>query len=178
MSPIKIPKRVRLMKLKRPEFVRQESWRYVRLKPNWRRPRGKDSKMRLQKSGWPPLVKIGYRTPRKYRGLHPSGYEEVLVYRPEDLIGLDPETHAVRIAGSVGMRKRMMIVEEAERLGLKILNPPITAKPAEEEVEVVEAEEGEKTEAEELKGEEKVEEAEAVKPEEVEEGGGVDAGEA
>ena len=64
MSPIKIPKWVRLMKLKRPEFVRQESWRYVRLKPNWRRPRGKDSKMRLQRSGWPPLVKIGYRTPK------------------------------------------------------------------------------------------------------------------
>ena len=179
MSPIKIPKWVRLMKLKRPEFVRQESWRYVRLKPNWRKPRGKDSKMRLQRSGWPPLVKVGYRTPKKYRGLHPSGYKEVLVYRPEDLLGLDPEIHAVRIAGSVGMRKRMMIVEEAERLGLKILNPPIIAKPVEEEVEVVEAEEAEKPEAEELKEEEeKVEEVEAVKPEEVEEGGGVNAGEA
>ena len=77
------------------------------------------------------------------------------------------------------MRKRMMIVEEAERLGLKILNPPIIAKPVEEEVEVVEAEEAEKPEAEELKEEEeKVEEVEAVKPEEVEEGGGVNAGEA
>ena len=175
MTPIKIPKWVRLMKLKRPEFVRQESWRYVRLKPNWRRPRGKDSKMRLQRSGWPPLVKIGYRTPKKYRGLHPSGYKEVLVYRPEDLLGLDPETHAVRIAGSVGMRKRMRIVEEAEELGLKILNPPITAKPA-EEVEIVEPEEVEKPE--ELEEEEKVEEVEAVKPEEMGEGGEVDAGEA
>jgi len=172
LTPIKIPKWVRLMKLKRPEFVRQESWRYVRLKPNWRRPRGKDSKMRLQRSGWPPLVKIGYRTPKKYRGLHPSGYKEVLVYRPEDLLGLDPETHAVRIAGSVGMRKRMKIVEEAEKLGLKILNPPITAKPV-EEVEVVEPEEVEKPE--ELEEEEKVEEVEAVKPEEMGEGGEVDA---
>ncbi len=176
MTPIKIPRRVRLMKLKRPEFVRQESWRYVRLKPNWRRPRGKDSKMRLQRSGWPPLVKVGYRTPKKYRGLHPSGYKEVLVYRPEDLLGLDPETHAVRIAGSVGMRKRMRIVEEAEKLGLKILNPPITAKPIEEEVEVVEPEVVEKPE--ELEEVEKVEEVEAVKPEEVGEGGEVDAGEA
>ena len=87
MSPVKIPKWVRELKLRRPEFVRQESWRYVRLKPNWRKPRGKDSKMRLQVKGWPPLVKVGYRTPRKYRGLHPSGYKEVLVYRPEDLEG-------------------------------------------------------------------------------------------
>ncbi len=139
MSPIKIPKWVRELKLKRPKFVRQESWRYIRLKPNWRKPKGKDSKMRLQVKGWPPLVKVGYRTPRTYRGLHPSGYKEVLVYRPDDLEGLNPEVHAVRIAGSVGMRKRLVILEEAEKLGLKVLNPPTLAEEA-EEVEVVEPE--------------------------------------
>lgn len=140
MSPIKIPKWVRILRLRRPEFMRQESWRYLRLKPNWRRPRGKDSKMRLQIKGWPPLVKIGYRTPREYRGLHPSGYKEALVYRPEDLRGLDPNIHAVRIAGSVGMKKRIMIVEEARKLGLKVLNPPMITRAAEEEVEIVEPE--------------------------------------
>ena len=141
VSPIKIPKWVRELKLKRPEFVRQESWRYVRLKPNWRKPKGKDSKMRLQVKGWPPLVKVGYRTPREYRGLHPSGYKEVLVYRPEDLKDLNPDIHAVRIAGSVGMRKRLMIVEEAKKLGLKVLNPPMIEEVAEEEeVEIVEPE--------------------------------------
>jgi len=136
MSPIKIPRWVKDLKLKRPEFVRQESWRYVRVKPNWRRPRGKDSKMRLQVKGWPPLVKIGYRTPKDYRGLHPSGYKEVLVYRPEDLQGLNPEVHAIRIASSVGIRKRLLIVEEARKLGLKILNPPRLMEEV-EEVEVV-----------------------------------------
>ncbi|MCF3653688.1 MAG: 50S ribosomal protein L32e [Aigarchaeota archaeon] len=136
MSPIKIPRWVKELKLKRPEFVRQESWRYVRIKPNWRRPKGKDSKMRLQVKGWPPLVKIGYRTPKDYRDLHPSGYKEVLVYRPEDLQGLNPEVHAIRIAGSVGMRKRLLIVEEARKLGLKILNPPRLMEEV-EEVEVV-----------------------------------------
>ncbi|MCX8187854.1 MAG: 50S ribosomal protein L32e [Nitrososphaeria archaeon] len=153
MSPTEIPKWVRKLKVKRPEFVRQESWKYIRLKPNWRRPRGKDSKMRLQIKGWPPLVKIGYRTPRKYRGLHPSGYEEVLIYKPEDLQTLDPSIHAVRIAGSVGMRKRAMIVEEAKKLGLKVLNPPMTLEKAREEVEVVEPElEGAAEEAREVEG--------------------------
>lgn len=172
MSPVRIPKWVRELKQKRPEFVRQESWRYVRLKPNWRRPRGKDSKMRLQKSGWPPLVKVGYRTPRKYRGLHPSGYREVLVYRVEDLAGLDPETHAVRIAGSVGMAKRLRIVEEAGKLGLKVLNPPTPPAPealAEEEApEIVEAPVEEGTEAEEEAEAGEVGEAEV--PEEEKEG--------
>ncbi len=141
MSPVKIPPWVRDLKRRRPEFVRQESWRYVRLKPNWRRPRGKDSKMRLQRSGWPPLVKIGYRTPRRYRGLHPSGYKEVLVYRVEDLAELDPNIHAVRIAGGVGRLKRIKIMEEAERLGLKVLNPLTIPSPEEEVPEIVEVEE-------------------------------------
>ncbi len=123
--PIKIPRRVLVRRRKKPEFRRQESWRYVRLKPNWRRPRGKDSKMRLQVRGAPPLVKIGYGSPRKYRGLHPSGYREVLVYRPEDLEKVNPEYEAVRIAGSVGRRKRLKILEVAESRGIKVLNPPV-----------------------------------------------------
>lgn len=151
MSPIKIPKWVRKLKLKRPRFIRQESWRYVRLKPSWRRPRGKDSKMRLQIKGWPPLVKVGYRTPRAYRNLHPSGFKEVLVYRPEDLQGLDPEIHAVRIASSVGMRKRLLIVEKAKKLDIKVLNPPMLPEAEEEEVEVVKPELEEAQDAEEVR---------------------------
>jgi large subunit ribosomal protein L32e len=58
---------------KRPKFIRQESWRYDRLVANWRKPKGKDNKMRKQKSGMPAIVKIGYRGPRAARGLHPSG---------------------------------------------------------------------------------------------------------
>ncbi|HEY7507804.1 MAG TPA: eL32 family ribosomal protein, partial [Nitrososphaera sp.] len=34
---------------KRPKFIRQESWRYDRLAENWRKPKGKDNKMRKQK---------------------------------------------------------------------------------------------------------------------------------
>lgn len=137
MSPVKIPKRVREMKNKRPEFIRQESWKYVRLKPNWRRPRGKDSKMRLQKSGAPQLVKVGYRTPRKYRNLHPSGFKEVLIHRVEDLEGLDPAIHAVRIAGSVGKSKKIKIMVEAEKKGLKVLNPIAIKVPEAEKPEII-----------------------------------------
>ncbi len=108
---------------KRPRFRRQESWRYVRIKESWRRPRGIDSKMRLKKKGWPPSPSVGYRGPKAVRGLHPSGYEEVLVYNVGDLAAIDPETQAIRIAGTVGARKRAQILEEAERRGIKVLNP-------------------------------------------------------
>ncbi len=124
----RLPVKVLVARRRRPKFVRQEAWRYKRLGEKWRRPRGKDSKMRLQKRGWPPLVKVGYRTPRKYRGLHPSGLREVLVSNAKELAGLDPSVHAVRLAGSLGRRARERIYEKAVEKGLKVLNPPRVAE--------------------------------------------------
>jgi large subunit ribosomal protein L32e len=108
---------------KRPEFVRQESWRYDRLAPNWRKPKGKDNKMRRQVSGVPPLAKVGYKGPRKSRGLHPSGYNDILIFNTNDLAKIDPKVDAVRIAHTVGNKKRIEIVTEATKLKMKILNP-------------------------------------------------------
>ncbi|MEX2703093.1 MAG: 50S ribosomal protein L32e [Candidatus Baldrarchaeota archaeon] len=111
------------IKSKKPDFVRYESWRYKRVKPNWRKPKGIDSKVREKRKGWIKMPDIGYRSPKVVRGLHPSGFEEVLVYRPEDLEKLDPTKHAVRIAHTVGTRKRLTILEKAEELELVVLNP-------------------------------------------------------
>ncbi len=137
------------VKAKKPDFVRQESWRYVRVKESWRKPKGMDSKMRLQKKGWPPIVKVGYRGPSKARGLHPSGFREVLVHNVEELEKLNPATQAARIASTVGLRKKLEIMERARELGIYVLNPPrlpveeIEFMPEEtEELEEEEEEEG------------------------------------
>ena len=106
----------------RPKFVRQESWRYVRLAENWRKPKGIDNKMRKQVSGVPPLVKVGYRGPKAARGLHPSGYRDRLIHNIRDLEKLDPKIDAARIGHSVGRRKRIDIVSKANALGIKVLN--------------------------------------------------------
>jgi large subunit ribosomal protein L32e len=108
---------------RRPHFIRQESWRYHRVKDNWRRPTGTDSKMRLHKQGWPSLVDVGYGSPSKARGLHPSGYRDVIVKTINDMETLNPETDAVRISATIGARKRKDIIDRAEELGLKVLNP-------------------------------------------------------
>ena len=106
----------------RPKFVRQESWRYDRLSESWRRPKGKDNKMRLQVSGVPRLVKVGYRGPKVSRGLHPSGYTDNLVFNRNDLMRLDPKKDAARMGHAVGKRKRIEIIAKASELGIKVLN--------------------------------------------------------
>ena len=107
----------------RPAFVRQESWRYVRIHPEWRKPKGVDSKMRRQDKGWPALVRVGYRGPAAARGLHPSGHFEVIVYRPGDLAPLVPGRDVARIGGTVGAKKRAAIIERATELGIRVVNP-------------------------------------------------------
>lgn len=111
------------IKAKKPEFRAQESWRYKRVKESWRRPRGIDNRMRRSLKGWPKLVKIGYGSPKVTRHLHPSGYNDVLIYNVDDLIRLDKNKDAARIAGSVGRRKRIQILKKAKELNIKVLNP-------------------------------------------------------
>jgi len=110
-------------KKKQPAFRRQEWYRYKRLsRSSWRKPSGLQSKVRLNRKYRPPMARIGYRKISSVRGLHPSGFEEVLVHKPSDLEGLDPETQAVRIGARVGNRKRLDIHDRANSLGIRILN--------------------------------------------------------
>ena len=79
-------------RVSRPEFIRPESWRYVRLESGWRKPKGIDHHQRKQKSrGRPGLVKVGYGGPRDAKGLHPSGFTDNLVHNIADLEKLDPK---------------------------------------------------------------------------------------
>lgn len=143
------------LKQKKPKFVRPESWRYIRLKENWRRPRGLDHKVRLKYAGWPPGVEAGYRGPKRARGLHPCGSREVLVYNPDDVKELDAESEVIRIGHTVGKRKRARIIAEAKKKRIRVLNVK-TAKEAPAE-EVKPSEENETEEKEEEKESETIE---------------------
>ncbi|MFA6952898.1 MAG: 50S ribosomal protein L32e [Candidatus Methanomethylophilaceae archaeon] len=107
---------------RRPAFKRQEWFRYSKLGEGWRRPKGIHSKMKRNLKRRPPVVDIGFRGPIVARALHPSGFEEVLVYNVENLEAIDPKTQAVRIGGTVGTRKRILIQERAEELSIRVLN--------------------------------------------------------
>ncbi len=110
-------------KKKTPSFRRQEWFRYKRLsRTGWKKPRGDDSSQRKNRKYRSALVRVGHGKIATARGLHPSGFEEVLVNKSDELEGLDPETQAVRIAKTVGNRKRSAIHDRADDLGLRVLN--------------------------------------------------------
>ncbi|MFP8956985.1 50S ribosomal protein L32e [Natrialbaceae archaeon A-CW3] len=107
----------------KPAFKRQDYHMKKRTPESWRRPRGGLSKQRRGYKSRGPKVQAGFRTPEAVRGKHPSGFEEVYVENTDDLEGVDGDTQAVRIASSVGARKRERIEEEAEDAEIRVLNP-------------------------------------------------------
>ena len=112
----------RQIKKRTPTFLREEWFRYKRIPRNWRRPDGISSKMRINLKYRPSKVRVGFRVPKDVRGLHPSGFEEVMIYNVNDLKGIDPEKQAARIGGTVGTKKRLEIAKKAEELEIRILN--------------------------------------------------------
>ena len=78
--------------------------------------------MRINLKYRPSKVRVGFRGPKEVRGLHPSGFEEVMAYNVADLEGVDPKKQAVRIGSTVGTKKRLKIAKRAEELEIRILN--------------------------------------------------------
>ncbi len=110
-------------KSRKPEFKRYESHKKLRLRDkSWRRPRGMDNKMRKRIAGKKP-VSVGFGTPSAVRHLHPSGFKEVLVRNPSELDRVDVRSEAIRIASSVGLKKRLAIEDKAKEMGIRVLNP-------------------------------------------------------
>ncbi len=109
-------------KSKKPHFRQTDSHKKKKLADYWRRPDGIHNKTRYAVKGKTPLVEAGYGSPSLVRGLHPSGFEEIIVNNLKELEALN-KRQAARIAHTVGARKRALIEQKAAELGLKILNP-------------------------------------------------------
>jgi len=113
---------------KRPSFRRVESWRYKRVKDSWRKARGIDSRTRIKSKSGVKSPSVGSRGPKKVRGLHPSGYEEVRVHTINDLKDLNNRKHAIKISTNLGIRKRIRVIDYAQSRGFKILNLGISQR--------------------------------------------------
>ncbi len=110
------------LKAKKPNFIREDYQKRACIPMPWRRPRGLHSKMRHRFAGHRALVDPGYGSPREVYGLHPSGYEQILVHTPNELARLDAKTQGAVLGSTLGLPKRIALLAKAKELGIKVLN--------------------------------------------------------
>ena len=107
----------------RRKFLRPETGKYKRLKrkkkQKWRRPKGHDNKIRLNRKGKMKKVRIGFRTNKKLRG-KVEGKIYVLIKNLKDTNKV--EKGDIIIIRKVGKKKRQEIEKRIKERGAKILN--------------------------------------------------------
>jgi len=102
------------------KFLRRDSSRHPKLgkrrkkKLKWRRPRGRDNKMREKRGGYPKIVGIGYKKDKKLRK------NAVIVKNVFDLEKIKEDN--VIIIGKTGNRKKIEIAKKARELKMKFAN--------------------------------------------------------
>ena len=122
MSSEKLLELRKKIKSKKPEFNRHDSHKRKRLKKNWRKPRGLQSKMRLSLRGYAKAVTKGYGSPSEVYGLDKSGLKIVRINSVQELEKLNPKQEGALISTNLGLKKRIIIVKKAKEKGITILN--------------------------------------------------------
>jgi large subunit ribosomal protein L32e len=109
-------------KAKEARFKREGVDKKKTIRDSWRRPRGLHSKQRKLRKAKGPHPTPGYGSPLAVRGMHPCGLKEVRVFNLNDLEGVDPSVQAIRIAATVGRKKRELVQNKAAEMKIRILN--------------------------------------------------------
>jgi len=110
------------MKRKKPIFARQEVHKKKRVDWTWKKPRGLHNKIRLRKSGHRRPVSVGYRSPVAVRGLSRQGLKIKLAYNKKDVESADKEKEGVVIGASVGLKKKLMLLNIAREKQITVIN--------------------------------------------------------
>lgn len=100
------------------KFLRRTHNRYSKLgkrrkkKQIWRKPTGRDNKMREKRKGYPVRVSIGYK-----KGEH---MKKIIISNPNELNSNDK--NAVIVVGNVGKKKKLEIAKKASEMKIKLSN--------------------------------------------------------
>jgi len=109
----------------------------------WRKPKGRDNKMREKRRGYPVVVSVGYKTKRELSG-KVNGKKPVIINNVKEL-GMLKENQ-VAIIGKVGEKKKIEIAKKAmeKNIFIKNLNPKSFIKKVESVKKIPEVSRGDK----------------------------------
>jgi len=107
------------------KFLRRTWSRYSKLgkrrkkKQVWRKPTGRDNKMREKRKGYPAVVSIGYRSNKKSR-------DKLMDKKPVKINNLRElekiKENEIAIIGGVGKKKKIEIANKAKEMKIELYN--------------------------------------------------------
>lgn len=107
------------------KFLRRDANRYSKFgtgrgkKAKWRKPKGRDNKMREKRKGYTPLVSIGYSTDKKIKGkLREKTPVEVRNVNDLSKIGKDQ----IGVVKRVGKKTKLEIAKKAKEMKVELKN--------------------------------------------------------
>merc|ERR1712183_1135752 len=114
----------KIVKKRTKKFIRHQSVDFLRVKPNWRKPKGIDNRVRRRFKGQYKMPNIGYGSNAKTKHICPNGFKKFIVNNVSDLEVLLMQTrvYAAEIAHTVSSQKRKLIVERAKQLDIRVTN--------------------------------------------------------
>ncbi|EDL03443.1 mCG140709 [Mus musculus] len=120
LRPLVKPK---IVKKRTKKFIRHQSDRYVKIKRNWRKPRGIDH--RVRRRGQILMPNIGYGSNKKTKHTLPSSFRKFLVHNVKELevLLMCNRSYCAEIAHKVSSKNRKAIVERAAQLAIRVTNP-------------------------------------------------------
>ncbi|BES98470.1 ribosomal protein L32' [Nesidiocoris tenuis] len=116
--------RPKILKKRTKKFTRHQSDRYVKIKRNWRKPKGIDNRVRRRFKGQFLMPSIGYGSNKKTKHMLPTGFKKVLVHNVKELeiLMMQNRKFCAEIAHAVSSKKRKSIVERAQQLSIRVTN--------------------------------------------------------
>jgi large subunit ribosomal protein L32e len=122
MSMKKIVEIRNKLKAKKPTFTRHDAHKKKRVGSGWRRPKGRQSKMRLNLKGYARKRTTGYSSPAAAKGLSREGLTQNIVYQVSDFTGLDAKNDGIIIARTTGNRRKAELIDYATKNSFVLLN--------------------------------------------------------
>ena len=107
------------------KFLRRTGDRYSKLgkgrkkKQVWRKPTGRDNKMREKRKGYPAVISVGYKKEKKLRGII-EGKELAIVKNIKELENV--KKNEIAVIGSIGKKKKIEMAKKAREMKIQIHN--------------------------------------------------------
>ncbi|KAM8935703.1 large ribosomal subunit protein eL32-like [Lycaon pictus] len=107
------------------KFIRHQSDWYVKIKRNWRKPRGINNRVCRRFRGQILMPNIGYGSNKKTKHMLPSGFRKFLVHNIKELevLLMCNKSYCAEVAHNVSSKNPKAIVERAAQLAIRVTNP-------------------------------------------------------